>query len=88
MLVNVERLLGSIAQAKDQQKIRGRPAAVILPLSPNHGDFGGDGLYSESKLGLEALFNRFHSESWSTQVSIIGTVIGWTRGTFHLLRWH
>ncbi|KAJ8119547.1 hypothetical protein ONZ43_g3525 [Nemania bipapillata] len=43
--------------------------------------FGGDGLYSESKLGLEALFNRFHSESWSTQVSIIGTVIGWTRGT-------
>ncbi|KAI1147244.1 hypothetical protein F4825DRAFT_465861 [Nemania diffusa] len=81
MLVNVERLLGSIAQAKDQQKIRGRPAAVILPLSPNHGDFGGDGLYSESKLGLEALFNRFHSESWSTQVSIIGTVIGWTRGT-------
>ncbi|KAI1121423.1 hypothetical protein F5Y10DRAFT_101805 [Nemania abortiva] len=81
MLINVERLMGSIAQAKDQRKIRGRPASVVLPLSPNHGNFGGDGLYSESKLGLEALFNRFHSESWSTQISIIGAVIGWTRGT-------
>lgn len=61
MLVNVERLVGS--------------------LSPNHGDFGGDGLYSESKVGLETLFNRFHSENWASQVSVIGAVIGWTRGT-------
>ncbi|KAI1171721.1 hypothetical protein F4777DRAFT_593474 [Nemania sp. FL0916] len=81
MLINVERLLGSISQAKDHEKVRGRPTAAILPLSPNHGNFGGDGLYSESKLGLEALLNRFHSESWSSQVSIIGAVIGWTRGT-------
>ncbi|KAJ2987403.1 hypothetical protein NUW58_g4524 [Xylaria curta] len=81
MLVNVERLMGSIAQAKDHHRVRGRPTAVVLPLSPNHGDFGGDGLYSESKLGLETLFNRVHSESWSAQISIIGAVIGWTRGT-------
>ncbi|GAP92991.2 putative fatty acid synthase alpha subunit [Rosellinia necatrix] len=81
MLVNVERLIGLAAQAKDRQKIRGRPATVVLPLSPNHGDFGGDGLYSESKLGLETLFSRFHSERWSAYVSIIGAVIGWTRGT-------
>ncbi|KAI1190267.1 hypothetical protein F5B17DRAFT_106590 [Nemania serpens] len=81
MLVNVERLVGAIAQAKDQQKIRGRPAAVVLPLSPNHGNFGGDGLYSESKVGLETLFNRFDSENWASQVSVIGAVIGWTRGT-------
>jgi fatty acid synthase subunit alpha len=81
MLVNVERLVGYIKLAKENQNIRGRPAAVILPLSPNHGNFGGDGLYSESKLGLETLFNRFHSESWSSQISIVGAVIGWTRGT-------
>ncbi|KAK7743290.1 hypothetical protein SLS53_004375 [Cytospora paraplurivora] len=81
MLVNVLRLLGSIKQAKERVGVPGRPAAVILPLSPNHGDFGGDGLYSESKLGLETLFNRFHSESWSSYISVVGTVIGWTRGT-------
>ncbi|ROW15152.1 hypothetical protein VPNG_03026 [Cytospora leucostoma] len=81
MLVNVLRLLGSIKQAKERGGVPGRPATVILPLSPNHGDFGGDGLYSESKLGLETLFNRFHSESWSSYLSVVGTVIGWTRGT-------
>jgi 3-oxoacyl-ACP reductase-like protein len=39
-----------------------RPAHVILPLSPNHGIFGYDGLYAESKLGLEALVNKWKSE--------------------------
>ena len=28
---------------------------MLLPLSPNHGSFGHDGLYAESKLGLESL---------------------------------
>jgi fatty acid synthase subunit alpha, fungi type len=81
MLVNVLRLLGHIKQAKQQRRCTGRPAVVILPLSPNHGDFGGDGLYSESKIGLETLFNRFHSEDWSSFLSVTGAVIGWTRGT-------
>ena len=40
-----------------------------------------DGLYGESKIALETLVNRFHSESWGTYLTIIGAVIGWTRGT-------
>jgi fatty acid synthase subunit alpha len=78
MLVNLLRMLGYIKQAKERGGVL---ATVIVPLSPNHGDFGGDGLYSESKLGLETLFNRFSSESWSDYLSVIGAVIGWTRGT-------
>lgn len=81
MLTNVLRLLGCI---KTQKKARGfetRPAQVILPLSPNHGTFGNDGLYSESKLALETLFNRWHSEHWGHFLTICGAVIGWTRGT-------
>ena len=37
--------------------------------------------YAESKLGLEALMNKWQSEQWSDFVSIAGAVIGWTRGT-------
>ncbi|ORY55258.1 putative fatty acid synthase alpha subunit FasA [Pseudomassariella vexata] len=81
MLVNVLRMLGSIKQAKQRRRFTGRPTVAVLPLSPNHGDFGGDGLYSESKVGLETVFNRFHSENWSAYMSIVGAVIGWTRGT-------
>lgn len=81
MLTNLLRILGHIKQQKMKRSYNTRPTAVILPLSPNHGTFGGDGLYSESKLGLEALFNRFHSESWSDYLTICGAVIGWTRGT-------
>ena len=61
--------------------IRTRPACVLLPLSPNHGIFGGDGLYAESKMSLEALLFKWHSESWSEYISVTGAVIGWTRGT-------
>ncbi|KAJ8129389.1 hypothetical protein O1611_g4241 [Lasiodiplodia mahajangana] len=81
MLTNVLRMLGCIKQEKQKRSYVGRPTTVILPLSPNHGDFGGDGLYSESKISLETLFNRYRSESWSNYLSIIGAVIGWTRGT-------
>lgn len=81
MLTNLLRILGHIKQQKKKRSYNTRPTAVILPLSPNHGTFGGDGLYSESKLGLETLFNRFHSESWSDYLTICGAVIGWTRGT-------
>ncbi|KAK8033913.1 hypothetical protein PG991_003311 [Apiospora marii] len=81
MLTNVLRLMGCIKQQKEKRGYAGRPTTVVLPLSPNHGDFGGDGLYSESKLGLETLFNRYRSERWSDYLSVVGAVIGWTRGT-------
>ena len=81
MLVNVIRLFGLIRKEKELLGINTSPTTVVLPLSPNHGTFGGDGLYAESKLGLETLFNRFYSESWSTYLNICGAVIGWTRGT-------
>lgn len=81
MLTNVLRVLGHLCKQKEARSLDTQPTTVILPLSPNHGTFGGDGMYAESKLGLETLFNRFYSENWSTYLNICGTVIGWTRGT-------
>jgi fatty acid synthase subunit alpha len=81
MLTNLLRMLGAIKAQKADRRFETRPAQVILPLSPNHGTFGNDGLYSESKLALETLFNRWHSESWGNFLTICGAVIGWTRGT-------
>lgn len=77
MLTNVLRLIGSVAKAKEARGVRTRPAQVILPLSPNHGVFGFDGLYGESKVALETLFNRWHSETWSDYLGIVGAVIGY-----------
>lgn len=81
MLVNVLRLLGFVVTQKQRRNIRCRPTQVVLPLSPNHGILGGDGLYAESKRGLETLLHRFHSESWDEELSICGVNIGWTRST-------
>ncbi|KAF2463978.1 uncharacterized protein BDR25DRAFT_243903 [Lindgomyces ingoldianus] len=81
MLTNTLRLLGAVKKAKEARGITTRPAQVILPLSYNHGVFGGDGLYSESKLGLEGLLNKWHTEDWSEYLSVCGAIIGWTRGT-------
>ncbi|CAG58875.1 uncharacterized protein GVI51_E05841 [Nakaseomyces glabratus] len=81
MMTNILRMMGCIKKQKSAREIETRPAQVILPMSPNHGTFGGDGLYSESKLSLETLFNRWHSESWANQLTVCGAVIGWTRGT-------
>ncbi|KAG5999203.1 hypothetical protein E4U54_001993 [Claviceps lovelessii] len=81
MLTNLVRLLGCVKAQKAERGFETRPAQVVLPLSPNHGTFGNDGLYSESKLALETLFNRWYSESWSHYLTICGAVIGWTRGT-------
>ena len=81
MLTNLLRMLGAVKTQKYTRGVETRPAQVILPLSPNHGTFGNDGLYSESKLALETLFNRWYSESWSNYLTICGAVIGWTRGT-------
>ncbi|KAJ4422982.1 putative PKS/NRPS-like protein biosynthetic cluster [Gnomoniopsis sp. IMI 355080] len=81
MMTNVIRLIGFIVQEKANSGTTYQPTQVLLPLSPNHGTFGGDGLYSESKLGLEGLLNRVSSEGWGDKVSVCGVVIGWTRGT-------
>jgi len=81
MLTNVIRLLGAVKNAKKERGIDTRPAHVVLPMSPNHGAFGSDGLYAESKIGLEPLLNKWKSEGWSNYLSISGAVIGWTRGT-------
>ncbi|KAJ2742157.1 fatty acid synthase alpha subunit Lsd1 [Coemansia sp. BCRC 34301] len=81
LLTNVLRLLGSIKDTKERLGYETKPSLVVLPLSPNHGNFGGDGLYGECKAGLETAFNRWKSESWQDYLSIAGAVIGWTRGT-------
>ncbi|KAJ2058736.1 fatty acid synthase alpha subunit Lsd1 [Coemansia sp. S146] len=81
LLTNVIRLLGCIKDTKEQLGYNTRSSLVVLPLSPNHGNFGGDGLYGECKIGLETAFNRWKSESWKNYLSIAGAVIGWTRGT-------
>jgi fatty acid synthase subunit beta len=81
MLTNLIRLIGSIKTKKQSLGVKTRPTQIVLPQSPNHGLFGGDGLYAESKIGLEPLFNKWKSESWSQYISLVGAVIGWTRGT-------
>lgn len=63
MLTNLLRMLGAVARAKRERGIETRPVTVVLPLSPNHGLMGSDGLYSESKRSLEALLGRWTSES-------------------------
>lgn len=81
MLTNTLRLIGAIAASKRERHILYHCTQVLLPLSPNHGTFGGDGLYAESKLALEAMMNKWHSEAWSDAVSLCAVRIGWTRGT-------
>ncbi|KAF2800953.1 thiolase-like protein [Melanomma pulvis-pyrius CBS 109.77] len=81
MLTNVIRILGAVKRQKEARGSYSRPAQVILPLSGNHGQFGSDGLYAESKIALETLFNKWSSERWSSYLSLCGAIIGWTRGT-------
>eukprot|EP00741_Cyanophora_paradoxa_P005622 tig00000912_g5450.t1 len=81
MLTNTVRMMGAIKNEKEKRGVNTRPAHVVLPLSPNHGLFGGDGLYSESKIGLEVLLEKWASEGWRDYLTLAGAVIGWTRGT-------
>ena len=76
MLVNLLRLMGAVKTKKASRHFVTRPTQVILPLSPNHGLFGSDGLYSESKISLETLFSRWNSESWGEYLCLAGAVIG------------
>lgn len=69
-LLGVQRLIGALT-----------PPTVLLPLSPNHGAFGGDGPYGETKAGLEVLLKRARSEPWGARTTLIAPKIGWVRGT-------
>ena len=33
--------------------------------------FGNDGLYAETKIGLETLFHKWRSEGWSSTFSVV-----------------
>jgi fatty acid synthase subunit beta len=76
MLTNLLRILGAVKSKKASRHFVTRPTQVVLPLSPNHGLFGNDGLYSESKISLETLFSRWSSESWGEYLCLAGAVIG------------
>ena len=76
MLVNILRLMGAVKNKKASRNFVTRPTQVILPLSPNHDLFGNDDLYSESKISLETLFNRWSAESWGEYLCLAGAVTG------------
>ena len=76
ILVNLLQILGAVKNKKASRHFVTRPRQVILPLSPNHGLFGNDGLYSEFKMSLETLFQRWTSESWGEYLCLAGAVIG------------
>lgn len=71
MLTNILRLLGCIKTEKSKRDCKTRPAKLLFPLSPNHGTFGNDGLYGESKLALETLFSRWHAEDWISYLNYL-----------------
>ncbi len=81
MLDGVEALLSAFAR-KSRSEHYPDPVDFILPLSPNHGQFGGDGIYAELKLGLEALLFKARTEpALAERTRVAGLSIGWTRGT-------
>lgn len=83
LLLAVERMIGAIALRFRRDGAPAQPCHVVLPLSPNHGGFGGDGAYAESKAALEVLLNKWHSEqaAWGRYVTLCAARIGWVRST-------
>ncbi len=83
LLYGVEALVSECARAFSRLHVRETRTHVILPLSPNHGQFGNDGLYGEAKAALETMLNRWGSEqaAWGRHTSVVGARIGWVRGT-------
>ncbi len=75
--------MSECARAFSRLHVRETRTHVLLPLSPNHGQFGNDGLYGEAKAALEAMLNRWGSEqsAWGRHTSLVGARIGWVRGT-------
>ncbi len=82
-LIGVERLIGKLAVEISQRGADTKPVHIVLPLSPNHGQMGRDGLYAESKIGLETLLRRWGAEfdRWGKYTTLCGARIGWVRGT-------
>jgi 3-oxoacyl-ACP reductase-like protein/3-oxoacyl-(acyl-carrier-protein) synthase len=83
LLYGVEALVAECAQAFSRLHVHESRTHVLLPLSPNHGQFGNDGFYGETKAALEAMLNRWSSEhaAWGRHASLVGARIGWVRGT-------
>ena len=82
MVLNTERMVALVARrliASGEAKT----CHVLLPLSPNHGAFGGDGAYAESKAALEVMLAKWTSErhAWARATTLVGARIGWVRGT-------
>jgi fatty acid synthase len=88
MLLGVERLVARCAEhvRERAERVGAADAGVltaVLPMSPNHGMFGGDGAYGHAKAGLEVLATRRAAESrrWGGWCRTVGVEIGWVRGT-------
>ena len=83
LLTGVEGLMGAIARRYLAQGVLPDRCHVVLPLSPNPGTFGGDGLYGEAKAALEVLAARWRSEqaTWGRTMTLCAATIGWVRGT-------
>ncbi|KAK0543017.1 fatty acid synthase alpha subunit Lsd1 [Tilletia horrida] len=81
MLTDVIRLLRVIETKEAVRGVETCPTLVVVPLRPNHGVFGSDGMDIEFKISLQTLAQRWSSEGWSSYRSISGAVIGWVLGT-------
>ncbi len=83
MLLGIHSMIAEMSREYRARFISHKRFHVLLPLSPNHGSFGRDGLYAEMKLALEALLEKWHSENedWGRHCYIVGCRIGWVRGT-------
>ncbi|MGB7983251.1 MAG: beta-ketoacyl synthase N-terminal-like domain-containing protein, partial [Candidatus Nanopelagicales bacterium] len=81
LLLGVQRLVGGLAERVTSADRA--PFTVVLPMSPNHGTFGGDGAYGEAKAALSTMVNRWHSEAsrWGRATRLVAAEIGWVRGT-------
>ncbi|MDA3862680.1 MAG: DUF1729 domain-containing protein [Deltaproteobacteria bacterium] len=80
-LIGVEKLLSTLALRMKAAGWKNR-LRVFLPLSPNLGEMGGDGVYAESKAALEVLLNKWYAEPLLKEMTAItGVKIGWVRGT-------
>ncbi|MGK2348198.1 fatty acid synthase subunit beta domain-containing protein [Actinomyces sp. W5033] len=81
LLWSVERTIAALSAIGTDTHVDHR-LHVVLPGSPNRGTFGGDGAYGEVKSALDAVVNRWSSESsWSQRVTLAHPRIGWVRGT-------
>lgn len=83
LLFGVERLVGGLVEGMDRHGTGGATMHVVLPGSPNHGTFGGDGAYGEAKAALRAMAAKWRSEHqrWGRHVTMVLANIGWVRGT-------